>query len=277
MKIIDWMIYAKKKIKNNITAHIDITLLLCFVLKCSKEYLISTENRKLTIYEMRLLKTVLKRRIYGEPIEYIIKKKEFWSLPLYVSSSVLIPRPDTELLVQVVIDKISKHKKKKLDLGTGSGAIALAIAQENSYCQVLGVDNCFYALSVANYNLYKLKINNVTFKYSHWFSNIIGEKFNFIVCNPPYLSYRDFYLSNKNLKFEPYYALVSGQYGIECIQYIIQKSINFIICPGWLCIEHCYKQKNIVEKLFKDNFFIHVHSYKDYSGRFRVTVGLIKN
>ncbi|WP_075431793.1 peptide chain release factor N(5)-glutamine methyltransferase [Buchnera aphidicola] len=276
MKIIDWIVHAKKKLKISMTVNLDIKLLLCFVLKCSREYLISYENRVLTLYEIYLLQNLLQRRIHGEPIAYILKKKEFWSLPLYVSSSVLIPRPDTEILVQVVLDKISRCRKKILDLGTGSGAIALALAKEKSYCKVLGVDNCDHALSVAKYNLDHLKIKNVFFKNSNWFSSIKNKKFNIIVSNPPYLSYKDFYLSRHNLLFEPYHALVAGKYGIEYIKYIIKNSIHFFIYPGWLCIEHCYKQKNIIRKLFKDNLFVNIHSYKDYAGYIRVTAGLIK-
>ena len=276
MNILDWIVYAKKKLKMSIEANFDIKLLLCFVLKCSSEHLISYDNRSLTLHEIHLLKNLLQRRIHGEPIAYILNTKEFWSLPLYVSPAVLIPRPDTEILVQAVLTKISRFRKKILDLGTGSGAIALALAKEKSYCKVFGIDNCDHALSVARYNLSQLKIKNVFFKNSNWFSGIKGRKFNIIVSNPPYLSYKDFYLSRNNLLFEPYHALVAGKYGIEYIQYIIKKSINFFIYPGWLYIEHCYKQKKIIRKLFKENLFVNIHSYKDYAGHIRVTAGLMK-
>lgn len=276
MKIMDWIVYAKKKLKHDITADIDAKILLCFILKCSREYIISFEDRQLTMPEVNKLKCILKRRMKGEPIAYILKKKEFWSLPLYISSDVLIPRPDTEILVQAVLDKISQYTTKKiLDLGTGSGAISLALAKERSCCQILGVDNCFYALSVAKYNLSKLQIKNVCFKYSSWFSHIKNKKFNIIVSNPPYLSYKDFYLSKYDLFFEPYNALVAGKNGIEYIKYIIKYSINFLIQPGWLYIEHCDTQKKIVKRLFKENFFINVRSYQDYANYTRVTAGLL--
>lgn len=148
------------------------------------------------------------------------------------------------------------------------------MASELKNCYVIGVDNCFYSLSIAKFNAHKLKINNVFFKYSNWFSHIQNKKFNIIVSNPPYLSYLDFVFSRNDLLFEPYNALVSGPRGIEHIQYIIINSHNFLTDPGWLCIEHCYKQKELVQELFIKNFFTCVNSYKDYTGRFRVTIGL---
>ncbi|VFP81037.1 Release factor glutamine methyltransferase [Buchnera aphidicola (Cinara kochiana kochiana)] len=276
MKVLEWLFHAKKKLVNILTAQLDLEVLICYVLKCSKEELFLNITQKIKDNDLFILNNLLDRRISGEPIAYIICKKEFWSLSLFVSSFVLIPRSDTEILVEQVLLRISLNCSFILDLGTGSGAIALAIATECPQCKVIGIDNSLHALSVARYNAKKLSIKNVCFIYSNWFSRIPSIKFHVIVCNPPYLSETNFYDSKKNLIFEPYNALVAGKKGIECIQYIVENACFHLVSMGWLYIEHCYKQTSIVRKIFKTNFFIKIYSIKDYSSRNRITFGCLK-
>lgn len=179
-------------------------------------------------------------------------------------------------MIEEVLKKITINGKKKiLDLGTGSGAIALSIASERNNAVVLGIDNNILALSVAIENSKLLNINNVFFLYSNWFSNITKNTFDIIVSNPPYLSFSDFYCSNTNIIFEPISSLISGFTGIECIQLIIEQSYVFLKRPGWLFIEHCNKQVYQVQSLFLKNKFVKVQSIYDYSGKYRITFGLL--
>ncbi|VFP88086.1 Release factor glutamine methyltransferase [Buchnera aphidicola (Cinara piceae)] len=275
MNILKWLSYAEKKLVNSTTSKLDSELLLCFVLKYSKKELLYNKTKIIKKNDLFILNDLLDRRILNEPIAYLIQKKEFWSLSFFVSSCVLIPRPDTEILVEQVLLKISSKTNTILDLGTGCGAIALALASKNSKCKIIGVDNNLSALEVARYNSKMLNIQNVNFIYSNWFSNLYLKKFHIIVCNPPYLSQKDFNNSFSNLFFEPYSALVAGKDGIECIQYIIKNSVHYFFSTGWLYIEHCYKQTKIVRKLFRNNFFIKISSIKDYSNLNRVTYGFL--
>ncbi|ABJ90589.1 peptide chain release factor N(5)-glutamine methyltransferase [Buchnera aphidicola] len=275
MNIITWLSYARKKLSNSLTAKLDSEVLLCFVLKISKKDLFYKNKKKIKIKYLLILNNFLFRRVLGEPIAYIIKKKEFWSLSLFVSSYVLIPRPETEILVEQVLLKVSSTKNSILELGTGSGAISLALASENSQLKIIGTDISLYALLIAKYNADKLNLNNVKFIYSNWFQNIPIKKFHIIVCNPPYLSRKDFKNSCSNISFEPYSALVSGNSGIECIEYIIKNSFQYFVSSGWLYIEHCYKQTKLVHNIFKNNFFINIVSVKDYSNRNRITYGYL--
>ncbi|VFP78100.1 Release factor glutamine methyltransferase [Buchnera aphidicola (Cinara cuneomaculata)] len=276
MKVFKWIFNAKKKLVNSSTPQLDAELLICYVLKYSKKELFLNSMRIIKFNNLLVLRYLLNRRILGEPIEYIINKKDFWSFSLFISSSVLIPRPDTEIIVEQILLKVSLNFKLVLDLGTGSGAIALAIATEFPQCKVIGTDNNLNALSIARYNAKQLNKKNTIFVYSDWFSHLPCKKFHVIVCNPPYLSEQDFNNSFTNLIFEPYNALVSGKTGIECIQYIIENSCFYLIDGGWLYIEHCYKQTNIVQRIFKNNFFIKISSIKDYSNCNRVTYGCFK-
>lgn len=276
MNISQWLKYAKIKLQNSNSASLDSLLLIQFVLKISKEHIFFLLKRKLTKIEFLILDFFLKRRINGEPMAYILKTKEFWSLKLNISSDVLIPRPETEILVEQVLKKISKKNTMNiLDLGTGSGAIILALASERLNCLFFGVDNSISALSIAYKNSLFLNIKNVFFFYSNWFSHIKNRVFNIIVSNPPYLSYKVFYDSDISISFEPYNSLVSGKNGTECIYLIIKNAYKFLTHSGWLFIEHCDKQVYLVQNLFLKNYYCNIKSILDYSGKYRVTMGMI--
>lgn len=278
MNIHKWLLYAQKKLINSITPRLDAEILLRFVLKFSKKDLFYYPNKRIKKNNLLILNNLLYRRILGEPIAYIIKKKEFWSFSLFVSFGVLIPRPETEILVEQVLLKISLSANCILDLGTGSGAIALALASEASFCKITAIDKNLTALSIAQYNANKLNIKNVNFMYSDWFSNVPINTFHIIVCNPPYLSKKDFYNSVHDLSYEPYDALVSGVDGMKSIRYIIKNSFYYFSASassGWLYIEHCYKQTKMIKNLLKSNFFMNISSVKDYSHRNRVTYGCL--
>ncbi|VAX76399.1 peptide chain release factor N(5)-glutamine methyltransferase [Buchnera aphidicola] len=276
MNVLTWLLTSQKKLVRSFTPKLDVELLLCFVLKISKEKLFLKQNKIIHENDLYILNTFLRRRILGEPVAYILQKKEFWSLPLFVSRHVLVPRPDTEILVEQVLLKVSSVCKNILELGTGSGAISLALASEFPKCKITGTDISLPSLSIARYNAIQLNIKNIKFIYSDWFSNVPVKRFHIIVSNPPYLSEDDLSLaSSRDLFFEPRHALVSGKHGIECIQYIIENSFRYFISSGWLYIEHCHKQALKVKILFQKNFYTKVSSVMDYSNRNRVTFGYL--
>ncbi|WP_343152999.1 peptide chain release factor N(5)-glutamine methyltransferase [Buchnera aphidicola] len=217
---------------------------------------------------------MLNRRILCEPIAYLIKKKEFWSLPLTVSPFTFIPRPETEILIEIIQSMFNNNSKFQiLDLGTGSGAVALSLASilPNSY--IIGVDNSHEAIKIAKINAEKLLIKNVFFKFSNWFSSLKNISFNIIVSNPPYIDVEDFQNLESDIFFEPYSALVSSEKGYFDIKNIIQNSQKHLLNEGWLLIEHGSTQKKFINEFMKFNNFKNVHSYKDYQGFYRVTIG----
>ncbi len=190
-----------------------------------------------------------------------------------MNSFVLIPRVDTEIIIEQVLKKINNFSLKILDLGTGSGAIAIALSYECPKCYVIGIDNNFFSLMVAKKNALSLKLLNIFFLYSNWFSELHKKKFHIIVSNPPYLSFLDFKKLYSNLLYEPYFSLVSGNSGLEHIKYIIKQSPKFLYNNGWLFLEHDYKQTKIIQYFFKKYNFFSIKSYRDYNGYYRVTCG----
>lgn len=274
MKIIKWINLATFLLLNkSSTPKLDAEVMLCYLLKISKKQFFLQEEKILNNLEIYKLNLMLKNRINGKPISYIIFNKEFWSLNFYVCSGILIPRSDTEILVEQSLLKISINENKRiLDLGTGSGAIALSIAYERPNCTIIGVDNSILSIKIAKKNSMNLCIKNVIFMHSYWY-NSLKTKFHIIVSNPPYLSFFDEYCVETDIFYEPRDALISGFYGTECILYIIKNSHKYMYKNGWLFIEHGYKQSEIVQKYFKKYNFKNIKTIKDYNGLNRITFG----
>ncbi|QTM69318.1 peptide chain release factor N(5)-glutamine methyltransferase [Buchnera aphidicola (Hormaphis cornu)] len=266
---------AIRKLLNSSSPKCDAEVLLSFVMNKSKSFLMSYYDKVLSLEEEIRFSNLLQRRLKGEPIAYLTGIQEFWSLPLTVNPSVLIPRPDSEILIEEVLIKSNKCHLNILDLGTGCGALALAIARSRPNWNILGVDIFKKAIRTAIYNSKKLKINNVHFVQSNWFSKIPCYTFDFIISNPPYLSSKEVRLFRKNIKYEPLSSFLSGNQGFKDIYYIICNSRKYLRKQGWLFIEHGWKQKRIVQKLFKENNFSYVYSRKDYAKNDRVTAGKI--
>ncbi|WP_343153873.1 peptide chain release factor N(5)-glutamine methyltransferase [Buchnera aphidicola (Mindarus keteleerifoliae)] len=217
---------------------------------------------------------MLKRRTLHEPVAYLIKKKEFWSLSLLVSPFTFIPRPETEIIIEIIQNMFDKQSQLHiLDLGTGSGAIALSLADifPNSY--VIGIDQIYNAVKIAKKNARKLSINNVFFMYSDWFSSLERKNFHIIVSNPPYVSAEDYQSLKSEIFFEPYSALVSPEKGYFDLKKIIRYSQNYLYHKGWLLIEHGSNQKKFINKFMKFSNFKNVNSYRDHQGFYRVTIG----
>jgi len=272
MNIKKWIQKSIIKLSHISTPQLDSKLLIMHVLKINKESVIFYEKKILTCKEIKHLKKLLIRRYLLEPIAYITKNKEFWSLNFHISKHTLIPRPDTEIVVEKSLFFLGNKKAKILDLGTGCGNIAISIASMNNNYFVTGVDIDKNAVLTAKHNSKTLNIKNTMFFISDWFS-AIKKKFHIIVSNPPYISKKEFKNLNKDLYFEPKIALYSPKMGLGYINIIINNAKKYLHSKGWMIIEHGFQQKKQVQKIFKKNGFLHVQSYKDYGGNYRITVG----
>ena len=231
------------------------------------------------------LTALLDRRLKGEPIAYILGEKEFWSLPLNVSKGTLIPRPDTEILVekalQIALEKLEKNPPhfRILDLGTGTGAIALALASElSSICQkqqisleIIGVDLMPDVVALAQSNAERNKLN-VQFLQSRWFENITGQ-FDLIVSNPPYIDAQDEHLRQGDVRFEPLSALVANDVGYADLRHIIELAPSYLNSNGVLLLEHGWQQGEKVRSIFQMNLWQDVETCRDYGNNERVTLG----
>ena len=257
-------------------ASIEANLLLQHLLKKNRAWLISHDRDALTDDQERDFHDLLQRRLAGEPIAYILGFREFYELPLKVTPATLIPRPDTETLVEAAFQKISVDVAWDiLDLGTGTGAVALAIAKHRPKCHVIGVDASAEALAVAIENAQNLDLKNASLIKSNWFSDMAAERFNVIVSNPPYIAEADCHLTQGDLRFEPRSALASGFDGLDDIRLIIQHAPNYLKPNGWLMLEHGYDQAHSVAALLKGHGFSQIDHAQDIAGILRVTFGSI--
>lgn len=217
---------------------------------------------------------LLKKRQQGQPIAYLLGSRQFWTLDLLVTPDVLIPRPDTETLVEQALSRLdNKYPLRILDLGTGSGAIALSIAKERSNCQVTATDNSAEALSIAQQNAQRNKINNIRFIESHWFNALKGETFDMIMSNPPYIAEQDEHLKAGDVRFEPISALSSGIDGLEDLTIICNEASQHLSDNGYLLLEHGYDQQQAVQNLLQQNGYQQIETFADLNQLPRVTVG----
>lgn len=255
---------------------LDVECLLAYVLNVSRPYLHTWPEQAITPEQKKRFDILLERRIQGEPLAYIVGYQEFWSLPLMVSKAVLIPRPETELLVEQVLAFFPKTLPniRLLDLGTGSGAIALALASERPDWQITAVDKSLDALCIAKKNAQDLNIQNVELYQSDWFSAVsLKRQFDIIVGNPPYIAPMDIHLQQAELKYEPKEALVSSPDGLEDCRKIIQMAPRYLALEGWLMLEHGYDQGPAMIALMKDHGFTKVQDINDLAGLSRLTIG----
>jgi release factor glutamine methyltransferase len=253
------------------TARIEVQMLLQHVLGVNRAYLLAHSERELDEAETAAYRALLQRRLAGEPLAYILGEREFFGLNFKVSPATLIPRPDTELLVELALQRIPHGLV--LDLGTGSGAIALSIAHSRPDVEVTAVDASAEALEVACENTRRLNISNARFIQSDWFSALTGERFDLIVSNPPYIEDADAHLEQGDLRFEPRSALASGADGLDDIRRIISDAKKHLNDSGWLMFEHGYDQATRVRELLEASGFVEVFSARDLSGIERVSGG----
>jgi release factor glutamine methyltransferase len=257
-----------------IDARYESQLLLQHALKVNRAWLIAHENDDLAADIQHKFNTLIQRRIGGEPIAYILGCREFYGLNLAVTPATLIPRPDTEILVDIALEKIPANQAAQiLDLGTGTGAIALAIAQQRPQAQVTGVDASKPALEVAISNSQQLHIANTHFILSDWFNDLNDTRFDVIVSNPPYIEEADAHLKQGDLRFEPISALASGADGLDDIRRIIDSCLIHLKPQGWLMFEHGYNQAETVRELMAQTGLVAIETFKDLGGNDRVTIG----
>lgn len=256
----------------SITKQIDAEILLALVLDVNRIYIHTWPEKIIEEKYFQKYQHVLKLRKKGIPIAYILGKKEFWSLELSVTKEVLIPRPETELLVELALEKIPKNSNQNiLDLGTGSGAIALAIAKERPKATIFAVDNSKKALNVAIQNCNKFGFSNINFFLGNWFSPFSEHKFNYILANPPYIDPNDPHLINEDIKHEPMSALISNENGLADLKIIINESKNYLCKDGWIFLEHGYNQAAILRQYIQKNNYFNVTTLKDYNSLDRIT------
>ncbi|CAN4275542.1 HemK Methylase of polypeptide chain release factors [Methylophilaceae bacterium] len=251
-------------------------LLLQQVLGVNRAWLIAHSNDALHTNRDGEFQALITRRLAGEPIAYLIQQREFYGLTLCVSPDTLIPRPDSETLVDAALAKIphlSAMPITVLDLGTGSGAIALAIARNRPQACVLAVDTSDAALAVAQHNASQLQLSNVQFALSDWYANLTEQRFDIIVSNPPYIAQNDPHLSQGDLRFEPLSALAAGLDGLDDIRQITEQGLVHLKPQGWLMLEHGYDQAATVRDLMAQAGLVDITSKQDLGGNERVTLG----
>jgi release factor glutamine methyltransferase len=256
-------------------ARIDSEILLAFVLNCSRTYLYTHPEKVLLAAQTTHFNQLIEKRRQGIPIAYLTGLREFWSLPLKVTEATLIPRPETEKLVEIALELLSPIPHARiLDLGTGSGAIALALAHERPDWRITATDKSEAALQVAQQNAQSLQLSTIEFIHSDWFSAIpMDKKFHAIVSNPPYIATADPHLLQGDVRFEPYLALTSGDDGLQDLQVIIKQSLARLEKNGLLLTEHGYSQKQAVETLLTKCGFSEVQCWQDWQGNDRISGG----
>lgn len=260
--------------KPNPTATLDAQVLLNHVLECNTAHLIAWPEKDLSEQQEILYLQLIQQRQQGLPVAHLTGQREFWSLDFNVNNSTLIPRPETETLVEYILTKFSQNKQLTLlDMGTGTGAIAIAIASEKPEWEIVASDISEQALNLARSNSQKHRTKNITFLQSDWFKNISMGNFDIIISNPPYIASDDPHLQQGDVRFEPQSALSSGKTGMNAIEYLSAHAKNHLKNNGWLIVEHGYNQKQLVADCFTKNGFMQIEQVRDLSGHTRMTAG----
>ncbi len=254
---------------------LDVELLLVFVLQRRRTWLYTWPETALTEAQLALFEAALARRCLGEPLAHITGEREFWSLPLRVNSSTLIPRPDSELLVELALALTGDQPKgRALDLGTGTGALALAFASERRGWEVTALDASPEAVALAEENRRRLDLEQVHCACSDWYSALEpAQLFDLIMSNPPYIADNDVHLSRGDVRFEPRSALVAERDGLADIEHIVDRAPGYLVSGGWLLVEHGWEQAEAVGAIFERCGFQSVRTEQDLNGRDRVTLG----
>ena len=256
------------------SASIEVRCLLQAALQVNHAYLLSHPEYQLSSEQHERYSAFFERRLKGEPAAYILGKREFFGLSFKVTPATLIPRPDTELLVELALQRIPQQGECRiLDLGTGSGAIALSIAHERPNTEVVAVDASQAALEIAQLNVQQLNLTNVELLHSDWFAALQGERFDVIVSNPPYIAAGDVHLTQGDLRFEPPTALSSGADGLADIRHLCAHAKFYLNAQGWLLLEHGYNQAESVRALLHQAGFDEVFTKNDLAGIARVSGG----
>lgn len=265
--------WAVEQLKDGDSPRADADILLAHVLGRPRSYLLAWPERELSPSQWAAFQALVERRAHGEPVAYLTGSREFFGLDLAVSNAVLIPRPETELLVEAALERLPGGPCMVADLGSGSGAIALAIAKMRPKARVVAVDASRQALEVARTNAERLDLRNVELREGDWCKGLADECFDMIVSNPPYLCEDDPHLARGDVRFEPAMALASGADGLDAIRAIVACAPLHLSPGGWLLFEHGFDQAEAVAGLMRKAGFIDVESLRDLLGHGRVTLG----
>jgi release factor glutamine methyltransferase len=253
---------------------VDAEALLLHVLDKPRSWLVAHADDALDADVRAAYATLVARRAAGEPVAYLTGRRGFWTLELEVTPATLIPRPETELLVELALERLPRDAAASVaDLGTGSGAIALAVAGERQRAQVVATDASAGALAVARRNAQRLGIGNVHFRLGDWLAPLAGERFTLIVSNPPYIEAADPHLAQGDLRFEPASALVSGADGLDDIRRIVAGAPAHLETGGWLLFEHGWNQGEAARALLREAGYAQVFTARDLEARDRVSGG----
>lgn len=274
MEYQQWLREAVSQLQASESPRRDAEILLGFVTGKARTFILAFGETPLTGEQQEQLAGLLARRVRGEPVAHLIGEREFWSLPLFVSPATLIPRPDTECLVEQALARLPAAPCRILDLGTGTGAIALALASERPDCQVTAVDLIPEAVALAQRNAEHLGIRNIEIVQSRWFSALEGQTFSLIVSNPPYIDAQDPHLAQGDVRFEPLSALVAADNGLADLHTLIKEAPRYLLPQGWLLLEHGWQQGAAVREIFARYGWQQVETCRDYGDNERLTLGL---
>lgn len=259
------------------SARLDVELLLSHCLGKTRSFLMAWPEHRPEPIQLDRFETLLQRRLRGEPVAFLIEEREFWSLSLRVTPATLIPRPETERLVEQALTHIPIDQKLDIaDLGTGSGAIAIAIAHERPRCWMTAIDCNLDALDVARDNASYHGLKNISFHQGNWLAGNTSS-YTVIVANPPYVRNDDPHLQEDGLPFEPLMALVAGDDGLDAIRTITRQAGNHLNNGGWLLIEHGYDQQAAVIELLRQSGYTNINGIKDLGGTDRIVEAQWKN
>ncbi len=259
------------------TARLDAEVLLCHCLHKNRSFLRAWPEHRPSTDQINRFEAMVSQRQQGIPVAYLVGKREFWSREFEVDPAVLIPRPDTELLVELSLSLLpSGQPCKIIDLGTGSGILAITLAAERPLAEVVATDISLAALDIAQRNTQRLHVTNVRFLASHWFDAVSERDFDLVISNPPYIADDDPHLRQGDVRFEPQTALVSAENGLKDIRLIADQARRHLKIGGHLLIEHGYNQQAEVQDIFEQVNYRQVTAHKDLAGNPRVTSGLWK-
>jgi len=256
------------------TARLDVELLLAAALGKPRSFLHTWPERIVSSEAALKFASYLQRRQTGEPVAYILGQQGFWKLDLEVAPHTLIPRPETEMLVEAALELVPAFAPAKvLDLGTGTGAIGLALASERPAWHVTAVDRVLEAVTLAERNRQRLQLGNAQVMSSHWFDSLQGKRFDLIISNPPYIAAEDPHLVTGDVRFEPNSALVAGADGLDDLRLIIDQAPAHMKPEGWLLLEHGYDQGAAVRELLSSHGFDKIQTRRDLGDHERITFG----